>query len=275
MAERKKKRVRGSSSREFGRGEKHTREGLGRGPLWVRVALIIVAFFILRALFGMAATLFGEPPTPVARIVALVLLYAATICFAKAVMGNVGAWPARSSSATPQRPAVILKVIFAGLVMIVSTSVLLEPLLQLFRPVEALPSDGIWGVVAAVLVAPVFEEWLFRGTLQRLIAREMSSPKAVVIASAMFAAAHATPHQMVAALFCGMILGWAYCRTGSLAAAILLHALNNLLACLTAGMALRGIINNDMLYWLVYAACVVILLLIIYNYVIGRDSKKD
>ena len=65
----------------------------------------------------------------------------------------------------------------------------------------------------SVLVAPLLEEWFFRGTLYRALrqalgerARVMSTTLAVVISAGLFALAHGEPLQFAGLVFLGMVL---------------------------------------------------------------------
>ncbi|MDX2132036.1 MAG: CPBP family intramembrane glutamic endopeptidase [Planctomycetota bacterium] len=90
-----------------------------------------------------------------------------------------------------------------------------------------------WLMVAlAVLVAPVFEEVLYRGFLQSLAVRATGRPwAAVLLTSVIFAAAHLGQGMawyslaVIGAL--GVVLGAAYERTRSLGVPIAMHAIFN------------------------------------------------
>ena len=107
------------------------------------------------------------------------------------------------------------------------------------------PVDG-WFVlmVALVLVvAPVFEEVLYRGILQQaLVSAGVTRWPAILTISALFAVVHlgAVPFYALPPLFVLSIgFGWVYEKTGRLSASIIMHAafnlVNLLLAWLTVG----------------------------------------
>ncbi|HEX9794238.1 MAG TPA: type II CAAX endopeptidase family protein [Planctomycetota bacterium] len=89
-----------------------------------------------------------------------------------------------------------------------------------------------------VVIAPLFEEVLFRGYLWRhLSARREFGPRRALLFSA---AAFALWHERVAWLpvfYLGLLFGWVYWRTGRLDQAVFAHALHNSLAVM-AGFAL-------------------------------------
>jgi len=81
--------------------------------------------------------------------------------------------------------------------------------------------------VFLILIAPVFEEMLFRGILQSVMRGLTTRPwEAIVITSVVFALSH--PHTHLPALFAlSCCMGYAYEKSGSLLRPILIHALFN------------------------------------------------
>jgi membrane protease YdiL (CAAX protease family) len=83
-------------------------------------------------------------------------------------------------------------------------------------------------IVTAVGVAPVFEELLFRGFVQTMILSYLRKPwLSIVVASAIFAAAHANPTHWPALFVLSMCMGYSYEKSGSLFRPIFVHALFN------------------------------------------------
>lgn len=84
-------------------------------------------------------------------------------------------------------------------------------------------------VFSAAVLAPLMEEWYFRGVLQNVVARLSGSAWAGICLSAiLFGAIHGDLPQNVPALtLFGAVLGFVYYRTGSLMAAVWLHAIFN------------------------------------------------
>lgn len=80
------------------------------------------------------------------------------------------------------------------------------------------------------LLAPLLEEILFRGILLRGLLRNYSPAVAIGQSALLFGIFHLNPAQSLFALLFGVMLGWLYYRTQSLAICIALHALNNLLS---------------------------------------------
>jgi sodium transport system permease protein len=86
-------------------------------------------------------------------------------------------------------------------------------------------------VLLAIALAPaVCEEVLFRGALLRGLAARIAPAAALGIASAMFAAYHFKPVQMLPTFTLGLVLGALSLRAGSILPAMLAHFLNNAMA---------------------------------------------
>lgn len=83
----------------------------------------------------------------------------------------------------------------------------------------------------AVIIAPIFEEIVFRGIiLKGLLNRGVSPTVSIWISALLFGFIHGNPWQFVGATMLGFALGLIYHQTKTLFIPILLHALNNGLA---------------------------------------------
>jgi len=89
--------------------------------------------------------------------------------------------------------------------------------------------DPVVMVIMAVIMAPVFEEIIFRGIIQKgLINNGVKPWKAILLASVLFGLIHGNPWQFVGATLLGCVLGVVYYKTKSLLLPMLLHGFNNL-----------------------------------------------
>lgn len=82
----------------------------------------------------------------------------------------------------------------------------------------------------AVGVAPLMEEFFFRGLIQHPLERRWGPAAGIAGAAAVFAAVHVLPWIFPLHLFLGLAFGWAVYATRSIWAGVLLHAGNNALA---------------------------------------------
>ena len=90
-----------------------------------------------------------------------------------------------------------------------------------------------WGYVAIGILAPLAEEFVFRGAILRTLLDMVSKKNhwvAIFISAAVFGLIHGNKAQFINALLMGLLLGWMYYRTKSLVPGILMHWVNNTMA---------------------------------------------
>ncbi|WP_027376390.1 CPBP family intramembrane glutamic endopeptidase [Kaistella palustris] len=97
------------------------------------------------------------------------------------------------------------------------------------RLMEQMTNDKPTLILLAVVMAPLFEEIVFRGIVQKgLINKGVKPWKAIAFSALLFGLVHGNPWQFVGAVLLGSVLGVVYYKTKSLLMSILLHAFNNL-----------------------------------------------
>lgn len=87
-------------------------------------------------------------------------------------------------------------------------------------------------IIATCILAPLLEEMLCRGMIQRGIARTHSPRAAILWSAFIFALIHMNPWQALPAFVLGVLFGWVYYRSGCLWLTVFLHCLNNSLSTL-------------------------------------------
>ncbi|MFH1378545.1 MAG: CPBP family intramembrane glutamic endopeptidase [Planctomycetota bacterium] len=103
------------------------------------------------------------------------------------------------------------------------------------NPIETFAREGQGGVlpvalfIVAVVGAPLFEEFIFRGAIYPGLKSRFSRPIAAVISAILFALVHPYTHWAHIFLL-GLLFVYLYERTGSLWPSIALHATNNAIA---------------------------------------------
>ncbi len=78
-----------------------------------------------------------------------------------------------------------------------------------------------------VIVAPLTEEFLFRGIILRGLLGRYRPAAAIGLSAMLFALMHLNPWQPISAFTLGVIFGWFYLRTGSIWPGVIGHAINN------------------------------------------------
>ncbi|QPN66808.1 CPBP family intramembrane glutamic endopeptidase [Synechococcus sp. CBW1006] len=81
----------------------------------------------------------------------------------------------------------------------------------------------------AMVLAPLFEETLFRGVLLPVLARRLGGTGGVLGSAALFALAHLSLGELAPLFVLGLGLGWLRLRSGRLGACVLMHGLWNAL----------------------------------------------
>lgn len=150
-----------------------------------------------------------------------------------------------------------------GYLLMWCMSIAVEPLASLLPGDQDALGGGGWLLVSAVLLAPMFEEIIFRGYAAGTLRRLYGGLTAWVASSILFGLVHMVPSVVVTATFSGLVLGFLYLRFRSLVLVIILHAMNNITACFLRSvdlgdMTFREIMGDGKVYWGVYALCVVI-----------------
>ena len=93
---------------------------------------------------------------------------------------------------------------------------------------KSMTGGPLWvSILLAVIMAPLFEEWLLRGMILRGLLEKMKPGWAIVISAALFGAIHMNPWQALNAFIIGVIMGYVYYKTGSLILTMIIHFVNN------------------------------------------------
>jgi len=109
---------------------------------------------------------------------------------------------------------------------------------EMFRQLAEQMNDA-YGLVAVAVMAPFFEEFIFRGVMLDGLLKRKSTWTAILISAALFGLVHLNPWQFVAAMFIGTFAGWVYARTRSLIYCMVIHFTNNF------GASLLMYLNED------------------------------
>lgn len=204
---------------------------------------------VLAALGGVS----GEPLTPI-RLAAVAVVSWATMLIAVAAVARSAGIPAatavglggridrRDLWAVPAGVATQLLVVpgaYLPLRAIWPDTFAPERLSDTARDlVDAAEGAGLILLVLVVAVgAPVVEEIVYRGLLQRSLAARVGGPSAVLVISALFALIHLRWVEFPGLLLAGLLFGVALNLTGRLSTSIIAHAAFNLTGLITVVVA--------------------------------------
>lgn len=101
---------------------------------------------------------------------------------------------------------------------------LLDIKTQIANPFQYVP----FTLVSMILLGPILEELIFRGTILKGFLSHYSVPKAIGYSSILFGLVHVLPTAIFGALLLGLYFGWVYYKTRSVGITILLHIIANL-----------------------------------------------
>ena len=90
-----------------------------------------------------------------------------------------------------------------------------------------LSGNSLSAILSTVVAAPLIEELLCRGIMERGLLFHSTPRKAILWSAFLFAFIHMNPWQAIPAFVIGIFLGWIYWRTHSLWACIFIHFVNN------------------------------------------------
>ena len=251
-----------------------------RGIAWWDVVVVMIVFMLTMGLGGVISTMLGirlpgEAYTTSfdadvlelaasmqARFVAISYAISMVLCLAVLWIYRLfRGWSSLISFrvlgwASPVR-------LLFGYLLMWCMSIAIEPLASLLPGDQEGLGGGGWLLVSAVLLAPMFEEIIFRGYVAGALRRLYGGLTAWVASSILFGLVHMVPSVVVTATFSGLVLGFLFLRFRSLVLVITLHAMNNITACFLRSvdlgdMTFREIMGGGKIYWGVYALCVVI-----------------
>lgn len=244
---------------------------------WLDAAVVIIAFVVSMGLGGilclaLGVRMPGEAMTTSfdvevleaaasmqARFVAIAYLISMVICYAFLfIYFRLRKMPLKECVYT--RFSVSPIRLLTGYVLMWFVSIAVEPLSSLLPGDQDALGGGGWLLISAVLLAPLFEESIFRGYLGGVLRKSYGGLAAWIISAVVFGVVHAIPSVILTATLSGLVLGYYYFRTRSLWMVIALHALNNLTACFLrmidmGDVPVREMLGGGALYWGVYAFC--------------------
>jgi uncharacterized protein len=152
--------------------------------------------------------------------------------------------------------------------------------------VDALLADTsmyvfVLNFITVALLPAIAEEWLFRGTLQKLLSERLSIHVAVLVSSVLFSLVHAEFSGFLPRILLGVFLGYLFYYSGSLWVSIFAHLVNNGAQVILMYLNSLGIykINldqpemPDIMELILYTSGFVVLSIAFYHF--SRKNKKS
>ena len=200
---------------------------------WVDAVVIIVAFVLSMSLGGVLSVMLGvrmpgeamttsfdtevleAAASMQARFVAIAYMLSMVICYAfLLIYFRVRKMPLKECIYTRFSLSPIR--LLAGYLLMWFISIAVEPLASLLPGDQDALGGGGWLLISAVLLAPLFEESIFRGYLGGVLRKSYGGLAAWIISSILFGLVHAIPSVILTATLSGLVLGYYYLRTRSL-----------------------------------------------------------
>jgi membrane protease YdiL (CAAX protease family) len=239
----------------------------GPAPVLV-LAITFIAIYFVGAIVGTGLVLVGAFDDPADRpfvdLLSVGLQALIAVAVLRLVVVGSGALSWRDMGLRPGRGQALRDLLMGAayaIPVIFITGFVVQALVRVIgeTPESPLPPSGTSlglavNLIAGALIAPLYEELLFRGFATTAWARVVGATSAVIRTSILFALAHAISQQgetfsealgiaVVAAaarLPVALALGWLFGRRGSLWAAVGLHATFNGLLIILAEYVLRN-----------------------------------
>ena len=116
-----------------------------------------------------------------------------------------------------------------------------------------------------VLIAPIFEEMIFRARLFNVLSRNTSPLMSASLSAVAFGAVHMEPIVVAEALVVGVVFSYYYLSKRSIFAPVILHIFNNaiaysLIVLSYRGESLRAIVGSGEMQLVVYVVAAAIVL---------------
>lgn len=119
------------------------------------------------------------------------------------------------------------KLLFSIIVIWLLSVVILLPIRFYFFPIQT-SKLNISSILAGLLIAPIFEEILFRNILLKSLLQTYSTKTSIIISSFIFALIHVNLQQIILGLFIGLYLGFIFSKDFNIAVTMILHFFVNL-----------------------------------------------
>ena len=156
--------------------------------------------------------------------------------------------------------------LLCGVVLLLAISVVLLPLESVLSSDSRTFPEGICTMITVVLLAPIFEEMIFRARLYNILSRNTSPLVSSSLSAIVFGVVHMEPIVVVEALVVGVVLSYYYLSKRSIFLPVILHMFVNAVGYILIMMSYRGVSLREQIgasadvQLAVYLACSVIVI---------------
>ena len=253
--------------------------GYGWSDLIIAGLIFVFSQWAAALIYGMFG---GTPPAADAegagflrgRYLAAVYTIAMVLCVTLlALYGRIMGRSARLTFRAPGWASPIR--LLSGYLLLWCFSIAVEPLASMLPGRDGDMGTGGWFLLCSIVVAPLFEEIIFRGFLTGGMRRAYGGVAAWICPAVVFAAVHVAPAAG------GLVLGFYYLRYRSLVIVIMLHALNNMTACFlevvgAGDVTVRDLAGGTWVATAIYGVCGVLsVAALVRMFILVRRIKKD
>ena len=186
-------------------------------------AIGVVANLLLSALMSLFTIIDNEIRFTISYVLAMSLMLAGVWLYDRFVAHGKERIMVRFAGFNPAT-------LLWGLVLIVALSIVLAPLMRLLPEVRTNVPTGLISMLCVVVVAPIFEEVLFRGKIFSVLFATLSPLLSALASALLFGGMHGNVAVALEAFLVGIVLSYIYILKGSIFAPILLHIMNNIVA---------------------------------------------
>lgn len=135
--------------------------------------------------------------------------------------------------------------------------------------------DPIIAFISLCVIAPVFEEIIYRGIILEQLSKRYSWVTAIIVSGLIFGLIHGNLHQGVNAFFIGLILGFMYIKTNSLLLCMFWHFANNFLVFLSIMYIPENVSDTASGFSIVQFVLGIILLIVSYRFFNNKEEKLE
>lgn len=145
----------------------------------------------------------------------------------------------------------------------------------LIEAIDDMLIDPIIAFISLCVIAPVFEEIIYRGIILEQLSKRYSDFTSIMVSGLIFGLIHANIHQGVNAFFIGLIIGFIYIKTNSLILCMFWHFMNNFLVFISSMNASEVAGDTAPAFSIVQLTFGIILLIASYRFFNRKDDETE